>query len=305
MAGLGLYEPADRIAPDRAVPSLLTTARDRSRDGFGARPWTSGIAWNPTSCQQSEAWAQSCDHAVGDSKVRGAPLGTVKVDPLWIYTPLECALTQAVTEDALDTDAEALTEAHTAFHLARALWLGTGYSSGSPTPTLRNSAEEVTPAGPMDLEDAFALLIHEVSECSDGGRATLHVPEVAIPSALGADTGGRLIERRGDIYYGPMDALVSPGPGYPSGISSAGPGGFGPETTANNFKGSAVNELWIYATGTVEYALGAIRQPTDAQARHHVRRNIFESLAERQAIVRFDPCCTFAARVASPVSVVS
>lgn len=314
-----MTQPIGPIAVQAPVPSILTTARDRSRDGFGesapvtpglddrgdgalpasSASWRNGISWTPLSCQPSGAWAQ-CPEAdsVKDEAVDTG--GPVEVMPFWFYTPLSCEW--ALEPDELDTAARALNDTHAAYAVARALWFGEGLPAANPT--LRNTATDVSVGGgTADLDDAVALLLATYETATGGnGGAVLHIPGLALTGALGGVPGGSFIARpEGNVYRGPLGSLISPGPGYPYGASAAGADGFGPETAPDVYAGTAGDELWVYITGPVEYALGESIElsPTPGLVS---RLNVHQVLAERQAIVRFDPCSVFAAKAHATVT---
>lgn len=316
MSGL---QPVDRIEAVRPVPSLLTSARDRSSDNFGGPNWRTGIAWSQVACHVSRPWPR-CPDPLADIKAEPETPALAGTDAFELYTMFECDQTQRGQEEALARDVDALTDVHTAFAVSRALWLGEGLPDRvtvngveSDVPTLRRAATDLgTPAG--DLDDVFARLLDAYEDCTGGnGGATIHLPAVAVPFALGGGTGGGvLIRPEGDLYRGPLRSVVSPGPGYPSGASAPGAGGFGPRTTTppadDEYAGTAADEIWVYVTGPVEWAASAIEVvPAAGMERREAvgRMNRYVVEGKRDALVRFDPCCTFAALATNPVGVIS
>lgn len=326
----GLQE-VDRIAPVRPTPSLLTSARDRTADGFGRGQrtvevagetivvpnWTSGIAWNPTACAPSHPWPR-CPEPDTD-KEAAAARGEVATDAFMIYTPMQCDW-QTEESNVLEAASTELTDTHTAFGVAGALWLGEGLpetitltdGTASAPPTLRRSATDLA-LGELEFSVAVAELLRAYEECTGGnGGAVLHVPSILVPYALGAGDGGGTIARtEGNLYRGPLGSVVSPGPGYPSGASVAGADGFGPLTDPGppeQYAGTLADQAWIYVTGPVEYALGTIKVLPEDEASRRLgvgRANLYEVWAERFALVRFDPCCVFAQLVATPAGATS
>lgn len=320
-----MTQPIGPIEVQAPTPSILTTARDRSRDDFGVSApvpagvnlpdgslppstasWRSGIAWTPATCQPSSSW-EDCPAPGTVTDEAAATNGPVKSWPFWIYTPLTCEWTTDPAE--VDRQVAALTEAHTAYRMGRAIWMGDGLQVTVEQPTLRRSATDVTPAGgAVDLDDAVALLLGAYEENTGGnGGAVLHIPSIEMTAALGGlPGGGRIATLEGNFYRGPLGALVSPGPGYPWGASTEGADGFGP-IVANgdgidpDYAGTEEDELWVYVTGPVEYALGEIivtsTPPGDIS-----RQNVHETWANRQAIFRFDPCAVWACKALSSVS---
>ena len=308
-------QPIEHIPLVKPVPSLLTSAFPLS-DQVN---WRSGIAWTPLCGHASHAWARcpGGDALKEEAVTMTAPVGT---DPFTIYTPIKCEWVTTEGGDKLTAMATDLTEVHTAAQIAAALWMGTGLTNDADTtygapPTLRRVATDVSiggvGAGAAALDDVVAALLHAYTNCTGGmGGAVLHVPDILIPSALGGGDGGaRVAWPEGDVYRGPLGSLVSPGPGYPHDSSSQGANGYGPLSSAGPpevYRGNGYNEVWVYVSGPVEYAVTPIEPPnTDEERRTPFRMNTYEVIAERQAIVRFDPCCVFAARAVNAAGEVS
>lgn len=327
-----MTQPVGPIPVQPPVPSILTTARDRSADGFGASApipggvadalpegvetttaaWRSGIVWQSFACQQSYLWAH-CPPGDDTLKERSDYSGPEASSVFTIYTPLDCDW--AAIETGLDAAARALTEAHSAFGLARALWMGEGLPdaltpNGTYQPTLRRSATDLGDAAD-DLDVVVARLLGEYETATGGlGGAVLHVPSILMTGALGGlPGGGKIATPEGNVYRGPLGSLVSPGPGYPWGASTEGADGYGPvvadgDTDDPDYAGSAADEVWVYVTGPVEYALGPV--VIERSSGSTLRTNTVEVIAERPAIYRFDPCSSFAALATNPyVSAVS
>jgi hypothetical protein len=326
---MGMGAPADRIAPKRPLPSILTAARDRSGDGFQldvpaptddgnpadapVRPlsqrWRTGVSFNSVNCALGGVWPR-CDPG-GATKAVGDVTGPYDVDVFFPYVVLECDYSRSVDEDPLNESAKQLLDARTPWFVARALWLGEGLAADADQPTLRNSAVDVTAfdpsqGGPMELDDAFAILADRFDIATQGvGEPVFHLPKRLLPTSTGGGSGNAtLVRKEGNTLraYG-SDALVSPGPGYPSGPSAPGVDGFGPETNPaepqTDYQGNDQDEAWVFISGTVEYALGEITTiPDDDTSK---RRNSFAVEAIRPAIVRFDPCSVFAAKVVVPI----
>lgn len=320
-----MTQPIGPIDVQAPVPSILTTARDRTSDNFGLAPlpvngtqpegglggstvaWRTGVTWSPTTCQPSGNWEQCVapeDRASSEKDEDDGTMTPVTFSPFWSYTPLSCEWT-TMPED-VDKAAEALTEAHAAYSVARALWLGEGYGAADTTPTLRNSAVDVTPGGAaVDLDDAVATVLGAYEQGTGGnGAATVHIPGIMFVGALGGlPGGGRVCWPEGQQYRGALGSLVSPGPGYPWGASTAGADGYGPQTDVGPpalYAGNAEDEVWVYVTGPVEYALSPIIRLSPTPGLQQ-RRNVHEVIAERQAVVRFDPCSVWACRAYNTV----
>ncbi len=324
-----MAQPVGPIPVQAPVPSILTTARDRSSDGFGASApipedvagalpgvdmnrasWRSGIAWQSFGCQQSYPW-EDCPTDPEGSPMERSSYGSPAWSPVFhVYTPLECDWAGA--EAGLSDAARALTEAHTAHGLARALWMGEGLpvaassEFGFPV-TLRRSATLADGGSTAeDLDVVVARLLAEYEAATNGlGGAVLHVPSILMTGALGGlPGGGKIATPEGNVYRGPLGSLVSPGPGYPWGVTVTGANGAGPivadgDSADPDYAGNAADEAWVYVTGPVEYALSSVRLtvPDTADAR---RQNTEAVVAQRAGIFRFDPCTAFAALAANP-----
>jgi hypothetical protein len=306
------------------TPSILTTAKPRTNDDFGVRvplpdevdvpegaldpskaSWRTGISWVQTACAQSTIM-ESCptgdDTEMGD--MTEDAFGLVSSMPFWMFTPLECEWT--TKPEDVEAASEALTEAHSAYALGRALWMGEGLGTDLEQPTLRNAAQ-IAPGGEsaIPLDEAVAVLLAAYEHGTQGlGGQMLHIPGPLMVSGLGGLPGGGMIAKQeGSFYRAALGAVVSPGPGYPWGTSVEGPDGFGPIIDldpATVYDGNDNDESWIYITGPVEYALSKIIPlPTTSS---FVRQNRKLAWSMRQLIFRFDPCTVWAALVDSPVT---
>jgi hypothetical protein len=262
--------------------------------------WETGIAW-ATACQVSYA-VEYCPPAV--DRTADDPPALVHTMPFTVYTPMACTL--PVIAPDLEQQVLDLTETHTAYGIARALWLGEGLPSDTEDntcPTFRRSAEDVSGPGAIDLDDGVAQLLVHYEECTGGqGGAVIHLASELIVYALGGGAGGaRLCWPEGNLYRGPLGSVFTTGPGYPCGRSPHGPFGSGPQIAVNNYQGNEVNTSWIYVTGPIEYATTpVVALPELEHDRIPARTNIYDLWGQRQAIVRFDPCCVFATEVINP-----
>lgn len=288
------YEPIGRIRPVAPGPSLLTAARPLP-DGIN---WSTGVSW-ATGCQDSFSWP----FCPGPDSFKETPdlREVVHTMPFVIYTPAKCAL--PIDGGELQLLATDNTETHTAAHIARALWMGDIYdSTDTEQPTLRRAATDVSGAAPYDLDDGIAALLAHYQLATDGqGGAMIHIPGALLTGALGGVSGGsKVCWPEGTIYRGPHGCVVVAGPGYPEGQSADGINGHGPmiDDSPESYAGNTSSTAWIYVTGPVEYAASDVRAlPTAERDRMRFRQNTYEVWAERDAIVRFDPCAVFAVEV--------
>jgi hypothetical protein len=318
------YEPIGRIRPVAPAPSLLTAMRPLP-EGVN---WSTGISWS-TGCQPSYNWSRCPDldtlvlrmqeggiHAeitvIDGQRFKAVPAdrNVVHSMPFTIYTPYLCTDAGTMGERAIG-DAESfvtdLTEAHTAAQIAAALWMGDGYADDDLLqPTLRRSAE-LAHDDVLDLDDGIAALLLQYQLCTGGnGGAIIHMPGALLTGALGGGGGGaRICWPEGQTYRGPHGCLVVAGPGYPEGSSLDGPGGHGPildPDLPNTYMGNDADTSWVYVTGPVEFAVTDVKPfPEDPADRFVQRQNYHGLFGEREAIVRFDPCCVFAVEVTNPV----
>lgn len=319
-------EPIGPIPVQVPTPSILTTAKPRTNDDFGARvslpgevdppegalpplksSWKTGVSWVQTACAESVGM-QQCPTADDVEMTNMTPdaYGLVTSSPFWMFTAIECEWT--TTPGEVDAASEALTDARAAYHLSRAVQLGEGIgdldlTGEFPRPTLRSSAQ-VAPGGDTarPLEDAFALLQAAYTQGTQGlGGQMIHMPDPLSVYALGGGDGGVVMKQEGNFYRGPNGAVVSTGPGYPVGASSDGADGYGPmiDDDPATYAGTDEDEVWIYMTGPVEYALSAVVPVPDTSS--FLRQNRKLAWTMRQLIFRFDPCAVWAALVQSPV----
>lgn len=288
------YEPLGRIRPVPPSPSLLTSARPLPDVN-----WSTGIAW-ATSCVESSVQP----FCPGTNRAEGVDRELAYSMPFSIYTPVVCDMpVDGADLEQLVVDA---TEAHTPAAIATALWMGGSAYDADDTEqvTLRRVATNVSQANPLDLDDGFASLLTHYQLCTGGyGGAVIHMPGTLLTAALGGGNGGaRLCWPEGDKYRGPHGCTVVAGPGYPEGFSVDGPNGHGPrydDAPTELFWGNEPGTAWIYVTGPIEYATTSpVRVlPETERDRTTVRQNKYELWGEREAIVRFDPCCVFALEV--------
>lgn len=292
------YEPIGRIRPVAPAPSLLTSARPLP-DGVN---WTSGISW-ATSCILSGA-QPFCPSGARDFPVDRTVVHSM---PFAIYTPVLCDF--PVDGADLEQLVEDATEVQTAANIADALWMGVDQYQAADTTqiTLRRNAMDVSQSGPIDLDDGVATLLTHYQQCTGGaGGAVVHLPGSLLTYALGgggstSGGGARVCWPEGQYYRGPHGSTMVFGPGYPEGRTPAGPFGAGPALSTTTYQGNEMGAAWIYVTGPVEYAVTPVRVRPESEAdRPIVFQNKYEIWGEREAIVRFDPCCVFATEVWNP-----
>lgn len=276
--------------------------------GISDELWRTGVAWNMVNCIKSYNEALCPDYSASYRTSPPGFGGQAHTNPFTVYTPLECDW--MLDEGRLDADVRAMTDVHTAYAVGRALWLGDGLPNLVDQPTLRRNAQNVSLGGSAtdNLDEVFGALIGAYETCTGGsGGATIHLPSQVVPAAVGGHITQNLLWREGDLYRGPAGTIVSPGPGYPFGASTQGANGYGPAVSEGVYRGNGTDEAWVYITGPVEYAVGPVTVgPPDREERFDTfRTNRYRVWGSRRAIVRYDPCCVFAALVRNTAAEIS
>jgi hypothetical protein len=223
--------------------------------------WTGGITFS-SSCGGTDVW--SCSYGVDKQNItdKGDP---VEFDPFIVYAGKRCSGAPDVAN--LTELATIALKRGISGSLAREL------HSSDPTignPDLVTTATDITPGAAPCVQNAIAGLMSAAGECG-GGPLTFHVPFVALASLMSMS----LVEFSDGRYrLGGHTIIVDDYPNEPPTGGAV----------------AAANEVWLYATGPVEYKLGEridVGQFTE-------RLNESIVIAEQLAIIRFDPCCVFA-----------
>lgn len=303
------YQPTDPIPTVAPRPSLLTSARPLP----AGLNWRSGIQFRDTGLHVHGAWPYQAgaDH---DDKESGTSSGLAAFRPVLLYVPLDCDFVTLGTEDNWTAEAEEALEAGSAFKLARTLaggvatdeWANDPDCDAGINPTLSQPYPgEAFGSAPAGVTDANAVVgtagIHPLaalgellaaySDATHVGGATVHVEVRVLPHLLA--TGA--VNAQGDIYVGPLNSIVVPH------VELVGPA----TDAAGAPDAPAAANSWMYASGPVEYALGAARLlPEERSQRFYGagRTNQWSVIAERQAIVRFNPSTVFAAEALAPTT---
>lgn len=276
----GIFEPIAGIKPVRPTPSLLTVARGIPNPGR----WQSGVAWRSAACAVGARWPM-CPDSDAEKNTAGQIVAP-QVTPFVVYVPYACDWVLPDQESDYRADARNQCDAVTPWHVSRELWTG---ATEAANDSLQSVATDVSASDPVHPVTAVMSLLEAYFDCPVDDEATgrgtntpvIHAPMFAIVSLLAHG----VIAQQGDVYAGP-NCVVSPGPGYPSGTA-------GRPTGVD--EGS--EEGWLYVSGPVEYVLDDIIVRDVMQNR---RMNRYEAIAEREALVRFDPCCVFAVKVYQP-----
>ena len=224
--------------------------------------WTGGITFTP-SCGTTDIW--SCVYGQDKQNIDDKA-DPVRFDPFLIYAGTRCSGAPDVA------DLQQLTEIKLARGTSRSLARELHSSNALVgNPDLVTTATDLTPgSGPVALKNAIAGLLSASGDCG-GGALTIHAPLVALPALM--DLG--LVSFDGDKYsVGGHLLIVDDYPNEPPTGGAA----------------ADADEAWLYVTGPVEFQLG--ERIDVAHFTGHTNESIV--LAERLAIVRFDPCCVFA-----------
>lgn len=283
--------PLPGILPTRPQVSLLTVAA-RLQEA----EWNRGVRHRQAGCPNFHVRG----HCQTGAKEEPEDSSLATFYPFFVYVPVQCdSLTEGQAAE-LAAEATQQEDAVTPYAASRELWTGSANAGAYENPSLQ-SPEPGEPFDPSRLVLAGAAtnpvnligaLLAAYADETGGGGAVLHVPLRIVPAL----TQNGTIRQDGSVYR-VGDALVSPGPGYPWGA-----GDFGPRTALSPGGLAALaTQVFIYVTGPVEHAEGPITVSPDPELRWRDRRtNLWYALAERQAILRFDPCTVFAGLATVP-----
>ena len=291
--------PVEGIRAIEAKPSLLTSAR---KTPFGYDVWRSGITFRDTALLIGGRWPYSPGSS-HDDKADAVPPQLAEFIPFTVYLPVTCDELTYSREDDLTAEAIVNAEANTAWEVGRELWTGATVNDAVadnpslqlPFPSSVFTGSHIL-SGPVNPVNGLGLLVQAYEDGTHKGGVMIHVPAVLIPYLLDHFA----ITQQGSVYIGPSGSVVVPGPGYP-----AGSGAYGPKTSAApNGTTATAGQVWMYATGPVEYDLTPIRiLPEEERNRWAERRtNLWQVWAERQAIVRFDPSAVWAVLTTVPTA---
>lgn len=240
------------------LPGGLTTTARRLPAGSD---WTGGVTFTP-GCGTAGVWGCVNDGSLKETTQNPDP---VRFDPFMVYAAQECSGAPILDELGLYANA-ALNRAQSSL-LARELVVSDPLIGN---PDLTSVATDITPGGPTSFRATVAGLLTAVRECG-GGEVMLHVPLIAMPflDAVGVRWDGT------GWSLGPIPVSVD---------DYLNPNGDPPSDPDN---------AYIYLTRPVEYEIG----PTLDLREYRGRLNEAVVVAERLAIVRFDPCCAYMANV--------
>lgn len=232
--------------------------------------WRQGISFN-SSCN-GPAGLAGCinpDDAV-DKTI--TPIGDPAVfEPFMAYSGRSCS-TWMESGDILDLAQQGL---DATLSSAFALQLQNGTIGVSPS--LNSTATDITPTTPTDVTNTLSGLISAICSCGIS-NVMIHVNLRAIPF---------LVERR-LVNWDASAGIWRYGP-YP--VSADCYGVVGPEDTGGNSEPDDGSAVWMYVSGMVETAISDELSLEGLD----VAVNGKSELVERLGILRFDPCCVYAA----------
>lgn len=218
--------------------------------------WSDGVTF-ASNCGGVGTW--QCDFSGAEKTIDD--LGdNVRFESFLIYAGVRCD--GAVVTDDLREHAGIKIARGTSGALARELHDG----AATGNPSLQSEATDITPLVSPCIDGAIAGLLTAADDCG-GGEVIIHVPLVALAPLIKYNL---LSYEDGKYMLGGHTVSVD-------GYYNLGPGG----------AAAADDEAWIYATGPVEYRLGDEVEFT--QFTDRLNENVL--IAERLAVLRFDPCC--------------
>lgn len=278
-------------------------------NGMGRGPqWRDGLRFDFTN---STAYGERGVCPPGSSTaVEGDTVGVAVFEPFKLDMVEGCGwLTKPIGDEFLQTELAEFDSLVPAL-MARQLWSGDFYSTATGTvaptygpavttnPTLISAGQTITGgATAQHPVTALARLVAAQRRATGGkGGIIVHGPEEL---TIYLDAHG-LIQERGGRYLGKGFAYC-PGPNNPADTGGA----HGPQGATQ-----ATNEVWLYATGRVEYALGPAWTGAENVGRvagmdtriyfDHVTNRWQARLDPRLGILRFNPGTVFAQKAFIP-----
>lgn len=270
----------DAIPLEAPVASILTVARPVP---VGYESWRTGLSWLPNGCNRIQGWSQCDDVDRPDEKCQVNPVAMANARTWTMYVPDGCDSLPSAPLN-YNERVEMVASAYLAGAISRELATGEfrGRATGlEGSDCLESTAELIDTGGvAVTVLEAIALGAQARTAAGFHGMAVAHVPSWLVP---GADDA-YLIDGS-TMLMGNM--RVSPGPGYPGRTPAVLDPSYGTSSDPANGEG------WVYFSGPVEWAVGELQLPMTRE-NQRVRTNTSEYIAEREAIVRFDPCGVFA-----------
>lgn len=260
-------EPVGPIRHTRGPGGLLEASVDlQVPDGVN---WKGGVNFNASCGGSVGTW--SCTDPLVD-KENVAVGVNVSFDPFQLYAEVACdsGLGLSTAEELADLDLQKGTSAA----LAREIHENV---SGNGNPSFQSAGVNLTSlAGPQSLANSLQAIIGAQCDC-EIGDLLIHAPVWTLPEWLKND----LVVWDGTRYR--LGAYVVSFDCYPN---------VGPDDAGNDAPAPGSGDAWIYVTGQVEQRVDTVVRFTSLKQRENER----VSLAERLAVLRFDPCCVRAVK---------
>lgn len=268
---MALPTPAPAIRPEQTEVNILTSADPLPASVASFDRWRTGIAQRELYRVASGSWPVDC--VVEDEKaaINWDDQDVYEFVPVAQYVHHGCE--GRVDAEAYKAEALAVLDQRTPWLLAKELW--TGAVSGNPS--LQSTAVDITGFVPSGLSafDAATILISAWDTTTEGAKAFLHIPQIALYELIDR----QFAVRQGNKFVTHNGHVIIPGPGYPT-SGDIGPTG-SPEP--------ALGQAYFYITGCVEVATHTsfVIGSEDNSVGSYARRNLVEFYAERQSIYRF------------------
>lgn len=264
--------------------SLLTSAQTIIETDEN---WTRGISLQLEGCGNAHAW-EPCNLA-NDIKCLDPNAGSLTYHPYMIYSTNQCntwGLGRAPEAEERSARNKRQFLAAESYVIEKELWEGQMgvLNPDAINPKIQSPTATTLTSGPITVVQALAAIEDALGDCSQGGRAMIHMRPGMLVRLL-ADGGSGLARREGNYYLSPMDNIIVPGRGYNGGAPDGTP--------------ATADAEWIFATGMVSVRRGAI-QTIDTNVDTIDRAtNTHVIFAERWALASFDStCCHLAVQVA-------
>lgn len=313
----------DPILPTEAEVTISTSISPLP-DSMKADAFTVGLTFTQgQECATPQTWPH-CQEDAEAEKCADSPGADVGFKPFlgyYGYEPCEGGVFHALTEAEKAARARMAFDATKHQVIARQLWFGASNPVAINAngvllnPSLRDSAAVL--GGSVVVSDpihVIARLVAARQRVAGSGLVLIHGPLDLVPYLVSAG----LIRQVGGKYVGPGFTYVTDG-AYPNDVAAtAGGPTAGPiETGAivdsdQTYFADVAGEIWLYASGAVEYAWGryvtksSIGAQRDNDGRYseyttwHARQNKTFILVEQEAFLRFDPCAVYAAKAYVP-----
>lgn len=303
------FDPAGPLRPSAPQVTVFSTF-GQVPGGFDA--WQSGIEFHAEECVSTYDFPYcGTSHADTTLDTRSS---VIRFSPFRVYASATCADVLPAEDPEYVELVRAKLDTAISWQIARQLWLG----SIDPTQlNLQSAGQLVVPLASMGttVDWAIGALIQKYTDTAKNGNFTLHAPPRLITYLLDRYQ----IEKVGDQYIGPYGQPFAVLEGYPGLTASLNTNlttwtatAFGPDKdeagTPHNEGGSVgvapfgqatIDEDWIFISGHVEVDKREYRiRPASFREREmQPRTDRYVVYADTDAIVRFDPCAVFAAKV--------